>query len=218
MKIIVTNQHMSPCWVKIKPSEKNEVLSKDTGQSGKVSLGRWQCRGSWVSWESRVEGEMSQLREPVMILRQEIVWQVSEEHQKSPRSWNWVEEGESGSKDGNLVSSCVDIGHSRLGWNEGIGGFKWHVFIYVLRISLWCWGTVASRSFKSTQRELQGDCYSSYQTKDHGGLHSAASRGCTGNEFEVWLFCKSQRLIPASSSWQNPAIFPPAPFLSHVVV
>lgn len=40
MKIIVTNQHMSPCWVKIKPSEKNEVLSKDTGQSGKVSLGR----------------------------------------------------------------------------------------------------------------------------------------------------------------------------------
>lgn len=169
---------MSPCWVKIKASKKNEVLSKDTGQSGKVSLGRWQCRGSWVSWESRVEGEMSQLIEPVMILRQEIVWQVSEEHQKSPRSWNWVEEGESGSKDGNLVSSCVDIGHSRLGWNEGIGGFNWHVFIYVLRISLWCWGTVASRSFKSTQRELQGDCYSSYQTKDHGGLHSAASRGC----------------------------------------
>lgn len=207
MKIIVTNQHMSPCWVKIKASKKNEVLSKDTGQS----LGRWQCRGSWVSWESRVEGEMSQLIEPVMILRQEIVWQVSEEHQKSPRSWNWVEEGESGSKDGNLVSSCVDIGHSRLGWNEGIGGFKWHVFIYVLRISLWCWGTVASRSFKSTQRELQGDCYSSYQTKDHGGLHSAASRGC--HRKWIWGMTVLQKSALNSSFQQlaESCHLPPAP-------
>lgn len=43
---------------------------------------------------------MSELTEPQMILRQEIIWQVLEEHQKSLSGWNRAEEGESGRKEG----------------------------------------------------------------------------------------------------------------------
>lgn len=61
-----------------------------------------------------------------------------------------------GHKDGLLMAGGMEIEHSGL-WKEKplrLQVVPWHVFIYILQISLWFWGTVMCRSFKSRQSKL----------------------------------------------------------------
>lgn len=61
-----------------------------------------------------MEREMSKLREPQTSLKQEIVLQVLKEYQKASVTGTELRrERAVGSKDGTLVSGCIDIGHSR---------------------------------------------------------------------------------------------------------
>lgn len=86
--------------------KKNEVVIKERDWSGKASLrptgeGKgWRVggdnrEGPWMSWENRVEREMSQLTE---LQEARGYLAIVRETPKSLSSWNRVEEGESGRK------------------------------------------------------------------------------------------------------------------------